>query len=146
MHLQSLRNFDVKTIWENDIHPHYIIRCYAELIASLMQLNCEYGDNQVSLTTSKFILIFFFSFLQIYPNLVVWRWLILQTDVMEVFLSNLTTLPLLPKPCFSVFIQGKNTWKWICVLGFKFYVTVRRNWFDLGQDIKIRGYFDIWSL
>ncbi|XP_078162290.1 vacuolar protein sorting-associated protein 52 A-like isoform X2 [Carex rostrata] len=53
MHLQSLRNFDVKTIWENDIHPHYIIRCYAELIASLMQLNCEYGDNQLGINLER---------------------------------------------------------------------------------------------
>ncbi|KAJ3690188.1 hypothetical protein LUZ61_019352 [Rhynchospora tenuis] len=53
MHLQSLRNFDVKTIWENDVHPHYIIRCYAELIASLGQLNCEYGDNQLGINLER---------------------------------------------------------------------------------------------
>lgn len=48
MHLNSVRNADVKTLWENDVHPHYVMRRYAEFTASLIHLNVEYGDGQVS--------------------------------------------------------------------------------------------------
>ncbi|KAJ3682271.1 hypothetical protein LUZ60_014844 [Juncus effusus] len=54
MHLQTLLKCDIKTIWENDVHPHYIIRCYAEFIASLFQLNILYGDNQEELLRDHF--------------------------------------------------------------------------------------------
>lgn len=47
MHLSSLRNANVKTLWEDDVHPHYVMRRYAEFTASLIHLNVEYGDGQV---------------------------------------------------------------------------------------------------
>ena len=47
MHLSSLRNANVKTLWEDDVHPHYVMRRYAEFTASLMHLNVEYGEGQV---------------------------------------------------------------------------------------------------
>lgn len=47
LHLSSLRNANVKTLWEDDIHPHYVMRRYAEFTASLIRLNVEYGDGQV---------------------------------------------------------------------------------------------------
>lgn len=47
MHLaSSLRIANVKTLWEDDVHPHYIMRRYAEFTASLILLNKEYGDGQ----------------------------------------------------------------------------------------------------
>lgn len=49
MHLNSLRNASIKTLWEDDVHPHYVMRRYAEFTASLIHLNVEYGDGQVSL-------------------------------------------------------------------------------------------------
>lgn len=52
LHLNSLRNANVKTLWEDDVHPHYVIRRYAEFTASLVHLNVEYGDGQVSLSNS----------------------------------------------------------------------------------------------
>ena len=48
MHLNSLRNANVRNLWEDDIHPHYVMRRYAEFTASLIHLNVEYGDGQVS--------------------------------------------------------------------------------------------------
>lgn len=47
MHLNSLRNANVKSLWEDDVHPHYVMRRYAEFTASLIHLNVEYGDGQV---------------------------------------------------------------------------------------------------
>lgn len=47
MHLNSLRNANIKTLWEDDIHPHYVMRRYAEFTASLIHINVEYGDGQV---------------------------------------------------------------------------------------------------
>lgn len=49
MHLNSLRNANVRTLWEDDVHPHYVMRRYAEFTASLIQLNVDYGDGQVRL-------------------------------------------------------------------------------------------------
>ncbi|KAK1276256.1 hypothetical protein QJS04_geneDACA003984 [Acorus gramineus] len=46
MHLNSLRNANVRTLWEDDIHPHYVMRRYAEFTASLVHINVEYGDGQ----------------------------------------------------------------------------------------------------
>ncbi|EYU41238.1 hypothetical protein MIMGU_mgv11b021346mg, partial [Erythranthe guttata] len=46
MHLNSLRNANVRTLWEDDVHPHYVMRRYAEFTASLIQLNVDYGDGQ----------------------------------------------------------------------------------------------------
>jgi hypothetical protein len=48
LHLNSLRNANIKTLWEDDVHPHYVTRRYAEFIASLLHLNVEHGDGQVS--------------------------------------------------------------------------------------------------
>lgn len=47
MHLNSLRNANVRSLWEDDVHPHYVMRRYAEFTASLIHLNVEYGDGQV---------------------------------------------------------------------------------------------------
>ncbi|KAE8784133.1 vacuolar protein sorting-associated protein 52 A [Hordeum vulgare] len=51
LHLSSLRNANIKTLWEDDVHPHYVTRRYAEFIASLVHLNVEYGDGQSLLCT-----------------------------------------------------------------------------------------------
>lgn len=56
MHLSSLRNANVKTLWEDDVHPHYVMRRYAEFTASLIHLNFEYGDGQVRHTSGSTIL------------------------------------------------------------------------------------------
>lgn len=48
MHLSSLRNANIRTLWEDDVHPHYVMRRYAEFAASLIQLNADYGDGQVA--------------------------------------------------------------------------------------------------
>ncbi|XP_058067919.1 vacuolar protein sorting-associated protein 52 B isoform X3 [Magnolia sinica] len=53
MHLNSLRNANVKTLWEDDVHPHYVMRRYAEFTASLIQLNVEYGDGQLELNLDR---------------------------------------------------------------------------------------------
>ncbi|XP_058108450.1 vacuolar protein sorting-associated protein 52 A-like isoform X1 [Magnolia sinica] len=53
MHLNSLHNANVKTLWEDDVHPHYIMRRYAEFTASLIQLNVEYGDGQLELNLDR---------------------------------------------------------------------------------------------
>lgn len=46
-HISSLRDANVKTLWEDDVHPHYVMRRYAEFTASFIHLNVEYGDGQV---------------------------------------------------------------------------------------------------
>ncbi|KAJ4839400.1 Vacuolar protein sorting-associated protein 52 [Turnera subulata] len=46
LHLSSLRNANVKTLWEDDVHPHYVMRRYAEFTASLIHLNVGYEDGQ----------------------------------------------------------------------------------------------------
>ncbi|XP_021287595.1 vacuolar protein sorting-associated protein 52 A [Herrania umbratica] len=53
MHLGSLRNANVKLLWEDDIHPHYVMRRYAEFTASLIHLNVEYGDGQLELNMER---------------------------------------------------------------------------------------------
>ncbi|XP_028762874.1 vacuolar protein sorting-associated protein 52 A isoform X1 [Neltuma alba] len=53
MHLNSLRNANVKTLWEDDVHPHYVMRRYAEFTASLIHLNVEYGDGQLELNLER---------------------------------------------------------------------------------------------
>ncbi|XVF73980.1 hypothetical protein PTKIN_Ptkin13bG0025000 [Pterospermum kingtungense] len=53
MHLSSLRNANVKLLWEDDIHPHYVMRRYAEFTASLIHLNVEYGDGQLELNMGR---------------------------------------------------------------------------------------------
>ncbi|KAI9072179.1 hypothetical protein K1719_045846 [Acacia pycnantha] len=53
MHLGSLRNANVKTLWEDDVHPHYVMRRYAEFTASLIHLNVEYGDGQLELNLER---------------------------------------------------------------------------------------------
>ncbi|KAL5231290.1 hypothetical protein ABZP36_030066, partial [Zizania latifolia] len=47
MYLQSLYQYDVKTLWVDGSHPHHVVRCYVEFTASLVQLNAECGDSQV---------------------------------------------------------------------------------------------------
>ncbi|KAM7511463.1 hypothetical protein LguiB_010338 [Lonicera macranthoides] len=53
MHLNSLRNANVRTLWEDDVHPHYVMRRYAEFTASLIHLNVEYGDGQLDLSLER---------------------------------------------------------------------------------------------
>lgn len=53
MHLNSLRNANAKTLWEDDVHPHYVMRRYAEFTASLVHLNIEYGDGQLDLNLER---------------------------------------------------------------------------------------------
>lgn len=53
LHLSSLRNANVKTLWEDDVHPHYVMRRYAEFAASLIHLNVEYGDGQLELNMER---------------------------------------------------------------------------------------------
>nr|CAD1839513.1 unnamed protein product [Ananas comosus var. bracteatus] len=48
LHLNSLRNANIKALWEDDVHPHYVMRRYAEFTASLVHLNVESGDGQVT--------------------------------------------------------------------------------------------------
>ncbi|XP_042477928.1 vacuolar protein sorting-associated protein 52 A-like [Macadamia integrifolia] len=51
MHLSSLRNANVKILWEDDVHPHYVMRRYAEFTASLIHLNV--GDGQLELNLER---------------------------------------------------------------------------------------------
>ncbi|PIA59635.1 hypothetical protein AQUCO_00400494v1 [Aquilegia coerulea] len=53
MHLNSLRTANVRTLWEDDVHPHYVMRRYAEFTASLIHLNVEYGDGQLELNMER---------------------------------------------------------------------------------------------
>ncbi|KAJ0085288.1 hypothetical protein Patl1_06951 [Pistacia atlantica] len=53
LYLGSLCNANVRTLWEDDIHHHYVMRCYAEFTASLVHLNVEYGDGQVELNMER---------------------------------------------------------------------------------------------
>jgi hypothetical protein len=55
MHLNSLRNANVKTLWEDDVHPHYVMRRHAEFTASLIHLNSEFGDGQVSIINPSIV-------------------------------------------------------------------------------------------
>uniref|UniRef100_A0A2N9EDS7 Vps52 C-terminal domain-containing protein n=1 Tax=Fagus sylvatica TaxID=28930 RepID=A0A2N9EDS7_FAGSY len=48
-----MRNANVKTLWEDDVHPHYVMRRYAEFTASLIRLNVEYGDGQLELNLER---------------------------------------------------------------------------------------------
>ncbi|CAH9093868.1 unnamed protein product [Cuscuta epithymum] len=52
-HLNSLRNANIRTLWEDDVHPHYVMRRYAEFTASLIHLNVEYGDGQIELNMER---------------------------------------------------------------------------------------------
>ncbi|KAG6425201.1 hypothetical protein SASPL_115627 [Salvia splendens] len=53
MHVNSLRNANVRGLWEDDVHPHYVMRRYAEFTASLIQLNVDYGDGQLELNLER---------------------------------------------------------------------------------------------
>nr|GMD22034.1 vacuolar protein sorting-associated protein 52 A-like isoform X1 [Ipomoea batatas] len=53
LHLNSLRNANIRTLWEDDVHPHYVMRRYAEFTASLIHLNVEYGDGQLELNMER---------------------------------------------------------------------------------------------
>ncbi|KAL6884614.1 hypothetical protein ACP4OV_010550 [Aristida adscensionis] len=53
LHLNSLRNANIKTLWEDDVHPHYVTRRYAEFTASLVHLNVEHGDGQIDLNPEQ---------------------------------------------------------------------------------------------
>ncbi|CAN1190356.1 Vacuolar protein sorting-associated protein 52 A [Linum perenne] len=53
LHLSSMRNANIKTLWEDDVHPHYVMRRYAEFTASLIHLNAAYGDGQLQLNMER---------------------------------------------------------------------------------------------
>ncbi|XP_042064586.1 vacuolar protein sorting-associated protein 52 A-like [Salvia splendens] len=53
MHVNSLRNANVRGLWEDDVRPHYVMRRYAEFTASLIQLNVDYGDGQLELNLER---------------------------------------------------------------------------------------------
>ncbi|CAI9112929.1 OLC1v1013440C1 [Oldenlandia corymbosa var. corymbosa] len=53
MHLGSMRNANIRSLWEDDVHPHYVMRRYAEFTASLIHLNVEYGDGQLELNLER---------------------------------------------------------------------------------------------
>ncbi|XP_057516593.1 vacuolar protein sorting-associated protein 52 A isoform X1 [Amaranthus tricolor] len=53
MHISSLRNANVKMLWEDDVRPHYVMRRYAEFTASLIHLNVEYGDGQLEMNLER---------------------------------------------------------------------------------------------
>ncbi|KAJ4791845.1 hypothetical protein LUZ62_043091 [Rhynchospora pubera] len=53
LHLSSLRNANVRSLWEDDVHPHYVMRRYAEFTASLVHLNGEHGDGQLDLPLER---------------------------------------------------------------------------------------------
>ncbi|KAF9600683.1 hypothetical protein IFM89_011354 [Coptis chinensis] len=53
MHLNSVRTANVKTLWEDDVHPHYVMRRYAEFAASFILLNVQYGDGQLELNLER---------------------------------------------------------------------------------------------
>ncbi|XP_047950419.1 vacuolar protein sorting-associated protein 52 A-like [Salvia hispanica] len=53
MHVNSLRNANVRGLWEDDVHPHYVMRRYAEFTASLILLNVDYGDGQLELNLER---------------------------------------------------------------------------------------------
>ncbi|KAJ0086699.1 hypothetical protein Patl1_06812 [Pistacia atlantica] len=50
---KNLCNANVRTLWEDDIHHHYVMRCYAEFTASLVHLYVEYGDGQLELNMER---------------------------------------------------------------------------------------------
>jgi hypothetical protein len=48
MHLASVKTANVRALWEDDVHAHYVTRRYAEFASAMVQLNTEGGDQQVS--------------------------------------------------------------------------------------------------
>ncbi|CAF2195478.1 unnamed protein product [Brassica napus] len=52
-HISSLRDANIKTLWEDDVHPHYVMRRYAEFTASFIHLNVEYGDGQLDINLER---------------------------------------------------------------------------------------------
>ncbi|XP_039120412.1 vacuolar protein sorting-associated protein 52 A-like [Dioscorea cayenensis subsp. rotundata] len=44
MHVNSLRNANIRSLWEDDVHLHYVIKSSVEFTSSLGHLNVEYGD------------------------------------------------------------------------------------------------------
>ncbi|EOA34508.1 hypothetical protein CARUB_v10022051mg [Capsella rubella] len=53
LHLSSLRDANIETLWEDDVHPHYVMRRYAEFTASFIHLNVEYGDGQLDMNLER---------------------------------------------------------------------------------------------
>ncbi|KFK41549.1 hypothetical protein AALP_AA2G143700 [Arabis alpina] len=52
-HLSSLRDANINSLWQDDVHPHYVMRRYAEFTASLIHLNVEYGDGQLDINLER---------------------------------------------------------------------------------------------
>ncbi|CAA7052316.1 unnamed protein product [Microthlaspi erraticum] len=52
-HLSSLRDANVNSLWEDDVHPHYVMRRCAEFTASFIHLNVEYGDGQLDINLER---------------------------------------------------------------------------------------------
>eukprot|EP00897_Mesotaenium_endlicherianum_P003559 jgi/Mesen1/3230/ME000187S02398 len=52
-HLGSLKGAAARALWEDDVHPHYVTRRYAEFAASMLQLNTDYGDGQLEMNLER---------------------------------------------------------------------------------------------
>lgn len=55
MHVNSLRNANIRSLWEDDVHLHYVIKSSVEFTSSLGHLNVEYGDGY-NLVVTNYIL------------------------------------------------------------------------------------------
>ncbi|XP_039134433.1 vacuolar protein sorting-associated protein 52 A-like isoform X2 [Dioscorea cayenensis subsp. rotundata] len=58
MHLDSLRNGNIRILLEDDVHPHYVMQHYAEFIASLdveslVNIDDQHGDGQLDLILGR---------------------------------------------------------------------------------------------
>ncbi|KAJ0024066.1 hypothetical protein Pint_06741 [Pistacia integerrima] len=53
MSWQRIRCLDSYLDKEDDIHPHFVMRHYAEFTASLIHLNVEHGDGQLELNMER---------------------------------------------------------------------------------------------
>ncbi|GAQ91388.1 vacuolar protein sorting-associated protein [Klebsormidium nitens] len=47
LHLASVKNANVRALWEDDVHAHYVARRYAEFASAMAQLTTEGGDQQL---------------------------------------------------------------------------------------------------
>ncbi|CAI5474009.1 unnamed protein product [Closterium sp. Yama58-4] len=53
LHLASLRQANPRALWDQDVHPHYVARRYAEFAASLMNLSTGQGDGQLEMNLDR---------------------------------------------------------------------------------------------
>lgn len=53
LHLASVKNANVRALWEDDVHAHYVARRYAEFASAMVQLTTEGGDQQLELNLER---------------------------------------------------------------------------------------------